>query len=111
MILTREEALKLHRQMWKDMQTELGDNPSAKERVLFKRKWCEEHFGREIENNCVLCEFTHQYPRRYHEINCYKCPIDWKNWQKWIACESASVIWYYSPISEIMALPEREVEE
>ena len=26
--LTREEAIELHREMWQDMQTELGDDPS-----------------------------------------------------------------------------------
>lgn len=33
MKLTREEALKYHRQMWSDMQRELGDYPKAAERI------------------------------------------------------------------------------
>lgn len=27
--LTREEAIRLHREMWKDMQAELGVNPNG----------------------------------------------------------------------------------
>ena len=41
--LTKEEALKLHRQMWSDMQKELGDNPSYFERLDFKDEWCKKH--------------------------------------------------------------------
>lgn len=108
MKLTKEQALELHRQMWGDMQNELGDNPSHDEREKFKESWCKAHLGFEIENNCVLCEFTHQLPRRYHEIDCYKCPIDWKSSQDWIACEGDGVIWYKSPISVILMLPVRE---
>ncbi len=111
MKLTREQALKLHRQMWTDMQKELGDNPSHGERERFKESWRKEHLGFKIENNCVLCEFTHQLPIKWHEINCYECPIDWKSSRNWIACEGDGVCWYYSPISEILALPEREMEK
>ena len=41
--LTKEKALKLHRQMWEDMQKELGDNPSYFERLDFKHEWCKKH--------------------------------------------------------------------
>ena len=36
--LTREEAIALHREMWADMQANLGDNPNCVERVAFKKK-------------------------------------------------------------------------
>ena len=51
--ITRENALKLHRQMWSDMQRDLGDYPSSKDRLKYKEQWCREHFGNIfIVNNC-----------------------------------------------------------
>ena len=47
MKLTKEEALRLHRAMWSDMQRELGDNPSPSERLDYKGEWCEKHFPNE----------------------------------------------------------------
>lgn len=41
--LTKEEALKLHGQMWSDMRKELGDNPSYLARLVFKNEWCKKH--------------------------------------------------------------------
>ena len=43
--ITRENALKLHRQMWSDMQRDLGDCPSLNDRLKYKGQWCREHFG------------------------------------------------------------------
>lgn len=100
MKLTREEALKYHRQMWLDMQKELGDNPTSSERVLFKDKWCREHFHNEmIHNNCFLCEYTFDNRR-----TCRKCLVFWPTG---ICYENR--YYYTTPISEILALPEREV--
>lgn len=111
MKLTRERALKLHKLMWMDMQDELGDNPSHWEREEFKKNWCKEHIGSEIENDCFLCEYTKQYPREYGGCNCSICPIEWKSPRHFISCEAGKVIWYQSPISEILALSERKVDE
>ena len=43
MDLTREEALKLHRQMWTDMQNDLGDCPGVEAREAYKAYWCRKH--------------------------------------------------------------------
>ncbi len=106
MKLTREEALKLHRQMWTDMQTALGDNPRLKDRVEYKNKWCKEHFPDEtIELDCFLCEYTNQLGS-----DCDVCPIRWDADNKRDWCIGSGVSYEYSPISVILALPEREVE-
>ena len=47
MDLTREQALKLRREMWGDMQKKLGDKPSEASRIYFKEEWCKEHFPNE----------------------------------------------------------------
>lgn len=102
MKLTREEALKLHRQMWTDMQTELEDNPPGAMRIFFKEKWKEKHFpGEVVSDNCFLCEVTRL---RNCGGGCSKCPIVWP-------CGRCFDHHYYynAPISEILALPEREV--
>lgn len=115
MKLTREEALKLHRQMWSDMQKELGNCPSCEQRNRFKHRWCRknerEHFknywyldhtpGAMPRCDCYLCEYTKQIDAD----DCNSgCPIDWGGSD----CMHGKTDFRYSPISEILALPERE---
>lgn len=108
MKLTREKALKYHNQMWSDMQEELGDNPTLRERFDYKDKWCEEHFPNErIINSCFLCEYTH--------CDCSKCPIKWpgEGERTWMSarCESSlndDNTWTDMPISKMLNLPIRE---
>lgn len=114
--LTREEALRLHREMWKDMQAELGDTPYYDERVVFKEKWVEDHFPNEhVNSNCFLCEYA-QSVTRDSFTRCRSCPIAWNssilpNCNPWgLVFDGNTVDYRYSPISVILALPEREVQ-
>lgn len=115
MELTREEALRLHRQMWGDMQKELGDCPDIIDRVKFKHKWVEKHGYAYITNDCFLCEYA---------IKCIHCPIDWSELtpdmvnSKFSFCTYRVInkygyteVWGVAPISEILALSERKFEE
>ena len=107
MKLTKEEALRYHRQMWTDMQKELGNYPSAADRVLFKEEWCEKHFsGERIFCHCFLCEYTGQ-----NNIGCECCPIIWDRNDIKASCEGRDFgkgrCWRSMPISELLALPER----
>ena len=107
MKLTREEALKYHRQMWSDMQKELGDKPSFGDRMDFKHKWCKEHFpNEEIEASCFLCEYVN-----HHEYGCDCCPIKWDDNYDDDCCSGDGVNYEYSPISVILALPERKLSD
>lgn len=103
MKLTREEALKLHKQMWSDMQKELGDCPTLEQRELFKYSWCYDNTPEAIPYaNCYLCEYVAQTGK-----HCDDCTIDWgKSWG--IRCIDGDVDYRYSPISKILALPERK---
>lgn len=57
--LTRNEALKLHREMWEDMKEDLGDCPSEIQRDVYKEKWCAKRFpGEDISHKCFLCEYS-----------------------------------------------------
>lgn len=122
--LTREEALKLHHEMWSDMRKELGDNPSSDERTDYKIAWCERHFSVDsIAYDCFLCEYGEQRSRKKFGMSgrrCQFCPIDWSD----LIAVSESVlqstcfrrymgrantyIYEDAPISEILALPERK---
>jgi len=100
MFLTREQALELHRRMWSDMQKTIGDNPMPGKRVCFKENWIKEHFPNAVIcNDCFLCEYVGN-----EDLGCRRCPIEWPNGY----CGN-----YYltKSISEILALPEREIEE
>jgi hypothetical protein len=110
--ITREEALRLHREMWTDMQKELGDCPSELSRVEYKQKWCDEH-GYIVTSSCFLCEYAYSKSMIYNKDTCAYCPINWKplSNDKFNYCASdcryGNEIFLCAPISEILALPER----
>ena len=101
-MLTREEALRKHREMWEAMQRELGDYPDDMTRLCFKQKWCKQHDGDIIDNFCYLCDYVNE-----RGLTCNDCPIDWGNATKF--CIGTHVDYRLSPIYKILALPEREV--
>lgn len=99
--ITREEAINLFRQQWADMQKELGDCPDWGERDFYKQEWCAKH-NFIVSSDCFLCEWANQ-----NCLPCKKCPIDWgyaNCWDGVINCE-------VSPISKILALPERRIKD
>lgn len=135
MKLTKERALELHRKMWSDMRTELGDCPDYHERSTFKRRWILEH-GKDIPeirdfpcilNNCFLCEFVEQeHPNSVGTDECENlCLIDWSSltnklrridfWHKGYpnTCMFGSPrndygeIWQTESITDILNLPEK----
>ena len=115
--ITREGALLLHREMWEDMQKELGDNPMPGQRIEFKHRWLCNRGYSEVESSCFLCEYAGFDGTT---TKCNKCPIDWttlahgKNGKLLGTCcasyyvgQFATPIHKFAPISEILALPER----
>ena len=111
--LTREEALKYHRQMWSDMQKELGDEPSCCERADFKYDWCKKHFPNEyVVNACFLCEYVSQNNTGTLASCVDKCLIDWTDSAgiNTGCIGNRGIIYSKSPISVILALPERKEE-
>lgn len=104
--LTKEEAIKLFRQLWTDMQTELGDCPDATERLDFKKEWCDKNLPDVYaQNYCPLCEYVAEL-RSIDSPTCRFCPIDWPGGN---CFNMTSINYYEAPISEILALPKREV--
>ena len=110
MELTRERALELHRQMWADMQQELGDNPTILERERYKRTWCQEHFPDEcIRDYCFLCEYAHNKYKSDGGFSCRYCPIEW-DCAYCFKGDSIKKSYRNMPISELLALLERREE-
>lgn len=119
--MTKEEALAYHRMMWGDMAEKLGDNPTAREREVFKDGWVLEHFDKPFVHSCVLCEFVKKNP--FDNVRCCDCPIDWspiedpeeigavpgRCYNNYKGGGTEDAIYLDAPISEILALPEREV--
>lgn len=131
--LSREDALKLHREMWSDMQRDLGNTPGESARLDYKSEWCDKKFpDYNVAFDCFLCEYADQkifeaeqgwYDPGYDpESRCEFCPIDWRELSAW-AYEDGEVckcfhryidgdlddeIYRSAPISEILALPERK---
>lgn len=108
MKLTKEQALFYHRQMWSDMQKELGNYAMGGDRALYKSEWCQKHFPNErIANDCFLCEYVEGINP---EADCEDtCPIKWVDGN----CISDNPANSYEtmPISKLLALPEREFNE
>lgn len=116
--MTREEALLLHREMWEDMQKELGDDPPPSQRTEFKHRWLDARGYSDVICSCFLCEYVNFDGSKE---TCDMCPIDWtalasdENDTNVIGTCLASryssldetPIYRFATISEILALPER----
>ena len=115
MKLTKQQALTLHRQMWSDMQRDLGDCPTARQRINYKDTWCAEHLPDDpIQESCFLCEYADQHIKDFDKP-CEECPIIWPNENevdKYFCCNGRENGRYYiMSISELLALPERKTDE
>ena len=125
---TKEEAIRLHQEMWSDMREKLGDNPESYIRWEFKHKWLKTHgytdvYGEvRIECNCFLCEYAEdkhneELEKGVHRKWCAHCPIDWseltpdRNDYNYGYClyinDDGYEVWEAAPISKILELPER----
>lgn len=113
MNLTKQEAIRLHREMWRRI-SELSDEEikrfhdvaDVKKRILKSMNITEP-----IKNSCFCCE--------YADIDCYRCPIVWKITKKCFNRDSLYLRFEMSRITknfdefrrlakEISELPERE---
>lgn len=134
MRLTRKKAVELHREMWTAMQEAPG-NKNGIDRMNFKYRWLNVNGYIGIKNDCFLCAYAKQVAvkKGVYDIDtdsgfCQFCPIDWRTEEerdkhsceyitegKDFACQSCrrtkgcagKIDWRDTPISEILALPER----
>lgn len=105
MILTREEAIRIHRDMWRYLK-EHGAGKGAGERHLLKHLYCEEH-GYSFISSCALCEYA------LHRGCCDACPAIWGSEGEWkqVFCEGKGckedveeghIDWRYSDLDDII---------
>ena len=109
--ITQEEAIMLHRKMWKHMKLMLGDKPDPCARLSFKWRWITEHgLKNKVKLICFLCEYVHQ-----RSDTCKQCPINWGNDPKSTltryGCKGNKTDWENTPISVILELPEKGGED
>ena len=113
MKLSEEMAVRLHRMMWSDMQKELGDNLCSG-RAIYKAEWLDKHFpGEQFVHNCFLCEYVMQQTGDRPLLECAECkicPIKWPGDNCSLREREGGVNYLQSPISEILALPARNLE-
>lgn len=83
--LDKDEAIRLHRQMWNDMADEekaMGKTFSAIDRAMFKRDWLKQHGFSSVEHCCFLCEYAKgqepDWEMHMAPFYCDHCPLDWK---------------------------------
>jgi hypothetical protein len=83
----RDEAIRLHRQMWNDMaeaEKKRGKKFAFYERFDFKSHWLDDKGYTDVANNCFLCEYSITMAQKeddivsYYMPKCCKyCPLDW----------------------------------
>lgn len=105
MTLTREEAIQIHRDIWRYLK-ECGAGMGIFERDRFKALYCKEH-GYSFKHNCALCEYADSYG------GCCACPAIWGSEGEWRSffcegrgckedVEEGHIDWRYSDIDDII---------
>lgn len=87
--MTREESVKLFREMWYDMYVEITTLDRCIYIPCFKEMWLE-RMGIVCLNNCPLCEYAFQQAVINKNHMCNNCPIDWKSESSVYMCERGS---------------------
>ena len=79
--LTKEEAIRQHRKMWRWIAEEIEKEKEYHEICYYKKQYCNRYFpGYKIECYCFLCEYSCQKSGNKDRINkCLSCPLQWTN--------------------------------
>lgn len=102
--LSLEEAVRIHRNMWRFIQKVEEREGKMGNRLLLKLQFCEQ-FGLELSSNCAFCEFDSQYAD-----NCSHCPglWDYLNPGRLGMCMGSKINYKTSDAGEIANIPIRE---
>ena len=88
--MTKQESIKLFRDMWRNMAEVITDLEWTIPIADYKRNYLKNR-GIECVNNCPLCEYTMSEDLEYHTCKCCaKCPIDWESTATSYMCEYVS---------------------
>ena len=107
--MTKKEAVKNHRKMWRW----IAEKTLERKRKVWKHEYFEENKLDPPINDCFCCGYASQFIT----FDCVKCPINWGNkfcvdsyyvdWSEWEY--SYWLCAYYADL--IANLPERETED
>ena len=136
MNISREEAIRKHREMWNWIADQYEERRAASVERL-KRKFIEKHYPDDRPNsNCYCCEYSGDFPAPMIGsplYNCIRCPLKWPSLNKTYMCLYATKsiepnglygkVVYYTNLDilnykkaaaitrEIANLPERKIKE
>lgn len=71
--LTKEQAIKGHREMWNWIAEQYENGRTVNVNYL-KEKWCKKH-NIYLYNNCYCCEYVSKNNTSFYK--CGKCPLIW----------------------------------
>lgn len=71
MILTREQAIELHRDMWNWIADEVEKIKKVVDIWKYKENYCKANGYIRVKHFCFLCEYTRG--------ECSLCPLDWES--------------------------------
>lgn len=79
MILTREQAIELHRDMWNWMADQIICAKEPRHIYFLKKEYVDKHNFCNVCNNCFLCEYAGREGIANECIGdfCEYCPIEW----------------------------------
>ena len=79
MELTKQEAIKYHREMW-NWIAEQYENGSEEQIEILKNNFTSSKYHEFIYCNCYCCEYAdNESLINTHDHRCYSCPIIWGN--------------------------------
>lgn len=102
--LSLEEAVRIHRNMWRFIQKVEEREGKINNRSLLKARFCEQ-FGLDLVCDCAFCEFDSQYTD-----NCAHCPGIWDASSPGESgiCMGTAINYKTSDAGEIANIPIRE---
>lgn len=98
MILTKQEAIKYHREMW-NWIAEQYENGSEEFIEVLKNKFVESKNHYCIYCNCYCCEYAEdeRLINTHNDNRCYSCPVVWGNEKEVDECYKAKVAPFDKP--------------
>lgn len=89
--MTRNEAIKYFRRMWRDMYDHIMKEERRVHVPTFKNEWCSDR-GINFLHDCPLCQYAIE--RGEYSHMCNSCPIEWGSAAGTYHCERVSNIDY-----------------
>lgn len=77
-MLSREEAIRKHREMWNWIAERIKERKRLVDVVELKREYVEQH-NESVSYNCYLCDYCIDMQGGVKFKRCKYCPLDWES--------------------------------